>query len=262
MGWYCGTPEQQRLQQRVDEMVVWCRNVRGAVNAGRMLGVDDIDALGWEAIFDRLEKDGVFTFRMVPKERIAEVEAVLAERDFRIDWWNVFKGSSETVLKHTADEGMRRLPEDYTIIRKEELTKRVVQQMQACMERNGVRPYSGRMIAGMTEPMVSLAVRSPSGKIVATACGHMPYNSMSRHSRTAWGGLVAVDPGHRGMRLGVAINAEMVRRCVERLGARSVQEFVNADNETSRRMVERCGLSLDPTCMSGLATRGNERFTR
>ena len=262
MGWYCGTPEQKRLQQRVDEMVVWCRTVQGAVNGGRMLGVDDIDALGWDAIFARLEKDGYFALRMIANERISETEAILAERDFRIDWWNVFKGSAEAVLSHTANEDTRKLPKGYSIVRKEELTKRVVQDMQACMERNGVKPYSGRMIVGMTEPMVSLAVRGPDGKIVATACGHMPYNAMSRHSRTAWGGLVAVDPGHRGMKLGVAVNAEMVRRCVEKLGARSVQEFASETNIVSRRMIERCGLSLDSTCMTGIATRGGERFTR
>ena len=71
MGWYCGTPEHKRLQQRVDEMVVWCRTVQGAVNGGRMLGVDDIDALGWDAIFARLEKDGYFALRMIANERIA-----------------------------------------------------------------------------------------------------------------------------------------------------------------------------------------------
>ena len=262
MGWYYGKPEQQRLQQRVDEMAVWCRTVQGAVNAGRMLGVDDIDALGWETIFARLEKDGFLTFRMIPSESIAETEARLAERGFRIDWWNVFKGSAEAVLSHTADEDMRRLPKGYSIVRKEELGKRVVQEMQACMDRNGVKPYSGRMIAGITEPMVSLAVRDTSGSIVATACGHMPYNSMSRHSRTAWGGLVAVDEDQRGKGLGVAVNAEMVRRCVEKLGARTVQEFASETNVVSRRMIERSGLSLDPSCMSGIAMRGGERFTR
>ncbi|MFN0263032.1 GNAT family N-acetyltransferase [Tepidamorphus sp. 3E244] len=262
MSWYFGTPHQQLLQQRVDELADWYRTVPGAVNGGRMLGVDDVEALGWDTIFDRLEKDGVITFRVIPVEQIPAVEQTLSERGYRIDWWNVFTGTASSILSRTADETMRTLPEDYTVVSGDDLTSDVVQEMQACMDRNGVRPFSGRIIAGLSEESVSLAVRDADGTIVATACGHFPYNSASGNHRTAWAGLVAVDDAQRGKRLGITVNAEIVRRCVTELGAEKVQEFVNASNTVSRRMVERCGLALDASCMSGMATRGGERFTR
>ena len=97
---------------------------------------------------------------------------------------------------------------------------------------------------------------------MATALGHRPYNSLSVNHATAWGGLVAVDEDQRGKRLGIAANARMLRGCIDSLGAETLQEFVAATNIVSRRMVERCGLTLDESCMSGIASSGRERFTR
>ena len=57
------------------------------------------------------------------------------------------------------------------------------------------------------------------------------------------------------------VNAAMLRAAVDSLGVAEVYELVSATNEPSRRMVERCGLRLDPTVICGAATLGEGRYT-
>ena len=68
---------------------------------------------------------------------------------------------------------------------------------------------------------------------------------------------------HRGRGLGNDINARMVFSVFRELGAEQVYEFVSSTNVASRRMVEACGLRLDPDRVCGIATpTESARFTR
>ena len=262
MGWYFGTDQQITLQEKVDELTVWCKDTKGAVNGGRFLGTDNIDALGWSKILGFLKDGGVFTFRMVSVEKIEELQFELNKHGMRFDSWNVFSADSNTIEKHTNHFVDLRLPDEYSLIDTEELADAaVIYKIQECMARNGVAPYSGRLLSGQSLPSVTIAVRDRDANVIATAFGYFPYNQYSKWSSTAWGGLVAVDESHRGMKLGVQVNAIMVRCCVDRLGAKEVQEFAAATNIPSRKMIERSGLELDPDVVSGIASAGSSRFT-
>lgn len=262
MDWYFGTEQQVRLQQKVDELTSWCSTTKGAVNAGRFLGTDDREALGWEKIGEFLTDDGVFTFRMVAVDKLKELQSKLDEYEMRFDSWNVFSAERNVIKKYTKFVDECPLPEGYTLVDASELEEvSVVNEIQQCMTRNGVVPFSGRLLSGQTLPSVMIAVRDNDAKICATAFGYFPYNQLSNWSSTAWGGLVSVDETQRGMKLGALVNALMVRDCVDVLGANEVQEFAAATNTPSRRMIERSGLNLDIGVVSGIATVGSARFT-
>jgi len=130
------------------------------------------------------------------------------------------------------------------------------------MVENGIAPISGALLNGTISPCVAIAIETENGEIAATAFGYFPHNEHSPHAKSAWGGLVSVMPNHRNMRLGVLVNALMVRACIEELNAEYVHELVAANNEISRRMVENCGLSHDPGLKCGSATRAGVRFTK
>ena len=66
-----------------------------------------------------------------------------------MNWWNVFSGSAERVHRHVSDPALTSLPDGYTFAGSSDLTQDLVNGMQDCMTRNGVKPYSGRMIAGI-----------------------------------------------------------------------------------------------------------------
>ena len=263
MDWYFGSEKQIAAQRKIDDLTNWCAETRGAVNGGRFLGTDDIENLGWDVIFSHLKDDGVFTFRMMPREEIAAIESRLVEAGFRIDFWSVFSAHSKEIKRHITPVVDAGLPNGYQRVRQEELTEpAIIKEIQQCMARNGVAPFSGRVLAGQSLPSALIALRDDTKNIVATAFGCLPYNKQSNWSSTAWGGLVSVDENQRGQKLGIKINALMIQDCIDRLGAEYVQEFAAETNMPSRGMIEHCGMKLDPTIMSGLATSGTERFTR
>src|SRR5690349_5789508 len=97
MGGYFGTEQQQRLQRLSDEAVPWMRQTPGACNAGRFMGTDDPDKLGWDRIFATLGYDGVFGFRMIKAESVPPIREQLADRGYRLDTWDVFMGTTDSL---------------------------------------------------------------------------------------------------------------------------------------------------------------------
>lgn len=262
MDCYFGTDQQVRLQKKVDELTNWCVKTKGAVNGGRLLGTDDYNALGWDTIIKLIKDCGVFTFRMVPVETVEELQLKLGKHEIRFDTWNVFSADNDTIKAHTKPFVKLSLPDGYTLVDTSELTDiAVISEIQECMARNGVAPFTGRLLSGKSLPSVTIAIRNENTKIVATAFGYFPYNQYSKWASTAWGGLVSVDEAQRGKKLGALVNALMVRGCVDKLGAKEVHEYAAETNKPSRRMIERSGLRLDLSVVSGIATTGSVRFT-
>lgn len=257
-----GTEQQVELRRKVDSSVGWLITTPGACHGGRFFATDDPELLGWDVIFRHLREDGVFGFRLLPTEDMAAIEQRLAEHGYGIDYWDVFSARANTVR-----EALRALdrtpPEGYRLIDAETLTyPDTIREAQAFMAANGIAPMSAAMLSGRHGPCALVAITGPTGDIVATAFSYFPHNVHSPHEDSAWAGLVAVDPDHRGKGLGVLANALVLRGMIEEKGARTVYELVAPGNDPSRRMVERCGLTLDETVKSGLASPEEaERFT-
>jgi hypothetical protein len=260
---YLGTEAQIRLQQKADAFSDWLYETRGACHTGRFLGTDDPETLGWDTILQHLRRDRVFGFRMVAAKDIVSLRERLADYGFRIDFWDVYSAPADRIRSATEEAAVTALPEGLGLAGSDELQDvETIRRIQECMLRNGIAPFSGRMLSGQSGPSVTIAVRDQAGHFVATAYGNFPYNRHSPYRATAWGGLVAVDRSQRGKGLGALVNALMVRECVTGLGAEQVQEFVAETNAVSRRMVEGSGLRLDPSVKCGVATSEGERFTR
>lgn len=106
-------------------------------------------------------------------------------------------------------------------------------------------------------------IRESGGRLVAIAFAHHRCNATNPHHGTAWVGLVAVAPDWRGRGAGRSVTARSVTGAVALLGATRVQAFARAGNTASCRMIEGCGLRLDPDHVSGIAQpAGAATFTR
>jgi RimJ/RimL family protein N-acetyltransferase len=118
------------------------------------------------------------------------------------------------------------------------------------------------MLTGEIGRSVTIIIGDETG-VVATAHAYMPHNAYSPYSGYAWGGLVAVAEAQRSKGLGKLVNALLIERVFRDLGASHVYELVSATNIPSRRMVEACGLRLEPTLTCGIATpHESARFTK
>ncbi len=105
-------------------------------------------------------------------------------------------------------------------------------------------------------------VRDGAGQLMASAFANMLFHPQSRLGGTVFVGLVSVAEKARGIGLGKLANARALIDSHSAMGWTRATEFVAADNAASRGMVAACGLSADVGYLTGIATRGAERFTR
>ncbi|WP_319825786.1 GNAT family N-acetyltransferase [Thalassovita sp.] len=253
----------ERLRRKAVASVGWVNATPGACNAGRFLGTDDPDLLGWDTIRACLDEDGIFGFRLVATDRCDILSARLARMGFRIDFWDVFTAGADSVREACSREIVTDPPDGVDLLTgAEALSPGNVAEAFACMERNGLAPMDAAFLSGEAIPSALVTATEPSGRVVATAYGYFPHNDFSPNARNAWGGLVSVDPDYRARGLGVLVNAHMLLDCIDRMGAERVHELVARTNTPSRRVLERCGLKLDEGLRCGIAQMGQERFTR
>jgi len=263
MAGYVGTEQQIALQMSADRAIDWMRSTPGACNPGRSLGADDPDRLGWDTIFEILERDKIFAFRLMPSDQVDRIAKMLSKHGYRLDLWDVVMADRAKSERDTSPILADGLPDGFYERSPLESDEHLdTMKVQSFMVANGVVPFSGSMLTGVFGPVTTVVVQDEQGDVAAAAHGYLPHNKFSPYYESAWGGLVAVSPAHRGMGLGKYVNAKMVSNCFSELGAKTVHELVTESNIPSRRMVEASGLQLNPTIKCGGATAGTDRFTR
>jgi RimJ/RimL family protein N-acetyltransferase len=264
MSGYFGTPNQQRLQARAEASVDFINATPGACQAGRTMGCDDPDRLGWDRIDEFLARDGVCGFRLIPANKVDELKSNLTNRNCRFDSWDVFLADREATLAASEAILARGLPDGLTELdRPTDPEGEYTSRIQTLMAAAGVVPFSGSLLVGDVGPATTIAIGQRDGTVVAAAHGYLPHNAHSEYRGHAWGGLVAVAESHRGKRLGNYVNARMIVSVFRDLGATHVYELVSSTNLPSRRMVESCGLRFEPALVCGIATpNDSSRFTR
>ncbi|CAG1013232.1 MAG: GNAT family N-acetyltransferase [Rhizobiaceae bacterium] len=264
MAAYFGSESQKRLQEQAEAAADYIAATPGACQTGRMMGCDDLDALGWERIDEALQRDGLFGFRLITADRGDELRKRLAQRGLRFDTWDVFLADRETATAAASSVLAQGLP--YGLVElpvksapEDDFTTRI----QLMMADAGVAPFSGAMLTGHLGPAVTVAIGDADGSIAAAAHGYLPHNVHSPVRGFAWGGLVAVAERHRGKGLGSYVNALMVERVFKALRPTHIYELVSASNQASRRMVSACGLRPAPEYICGVAAAAEgTRFTR
>jgi Acetyltransferase (GNAT) family len=257
---YFGSEFQQRQQRRAEELLPRAQNTRGFSNGGRNITVDDPLHLGWPALIAELEAHGVLALRMLPAELIEETSRRFGEAGYRVDYYDTFTSNSgETAAALVAagvPHGFQHLPAP---IRGDDPQ---IARIQAFMHGNGIVPFSGSMLCGELTPSKLFVLADAAGEIAATSYAYRPHNAHSRFHKCAWVGLIAVSQDHRGKQVGRYVDACAVAAAFADLGAEAVYELVSGTNLASRKMVESCGLTLDPNFKTGAATTSSERFTR
>lgn len=264
MSGYFGTENQQRLQAQAEASVAFINATPGACQAGRTMGCDDPDRLGWQRIDEFLARDGVCGFRLIPAGKADELKSYLTKRNCRFDSWDVFLADRETALAASESILSRGLPNGLIELERPtdpqgEHTARI----QTLMAAAGVVPFSGSLLTGAIGSATTVAIGDRDGLVAAAAHGYLPHNAHSDYRGYAWGGLVAVAESQRGKGLGNYVNARMIVSVFRELNATHVYELVSSTNVPSRRMVESCGLRFEPALVCGIATPSERtRFTR
>lgn len=258
---YYGDAQSQALQRRADEGVEPARNMPGVVMHARAFSVDDTDAAGWQVLRERLSQEGMVILRAATLDQIAQAETKLADLTSSQHVWNFHYGDADSVNAASRPIADTALPPGLELTRP--TTDAELHQAQAFMAQQGIAPFSKPALKGAFLPTVFLALSDADSKsIVATGLAAMPHNRFSPWHKTAWVGLIAVDPDRRGLGLGKVINAHTALAALDALNANGVMEFVGPTNQASARMVTSCGCPSDPNRQVVLFSQNSDRPTR
>ena len=264
MSGYYGTELQKELQRQTFENRNRVASTPGLYNAGRFIGTDDPDKVGWANLRALLrEQKGVLGFRLITPEQSRSYFPLVIAEGCRIDTWDVFIGEAasvgpvvDTILESGLPDGLK-LGEQPTSADGPDITR-----VQKFVADSGVAPLPGSTLIDAPGQATVILTKSD-GALAAVANTYFAHNAHSAHWRNAWVGMVVVNPAMRGLGLGRLVNALAIKRALTDLGAERVHELVSPTNEPSRRMVQSCGLTLSSGLLCGVAIAADAvRFSR
>lgn len=263
MSGFYGTEQQRALQRRTQMMRDRIADAHGIYDAGRFMGIDEPEKVPPSEVERMLARDGLVAFRMISPAQAASVFPPLEARGYRIDTWDIFVGGLDDAGARAQAIACRPLPDGLAVgPLHDDPEGAETLALQRFLAASGLAPFPGGRLLALPPRAKTIVVRE-GDQIAATGHAYFPHNAHSRFRDHAWVGLIAVDERWRGKGLGRLINALLVRAAFEELGAARVYEMVAPSNASSRRMVEACGLALDPALRCGVAMPGSAaRFTR
>ncbi len=263
MSGFFGTDRQQELQRRTCLMRDRVAQTPGLYNAGRFTGIDDPARFPPAVLHRMLARDGLLGFRMISPPQAALIFPRLEARGCRIDRWDIFVGEPAGAGARAQALAGIPLPDGISVQpAPADPDGADTLRVQQFLAGNGLAPFPGTMLVAAPPEGITI-VLAEGERIAAAGHAYFPHNAHSRFRGHAWIGLIAVDERWRGKGLGRLLNARLIRAAFDELHALHVYEMVAPSNAASRRMVESCGLRLDPALHSGVAVpSAAPRFTR
>lgn len=239
---YFGNEKVRALQKARDEQVPELSDLPGAVVHARTFSSDDPVKLGWDHLRKIMSEEGMVTLRGADDATIEIAKEELSDFDPTLHVWDLFMADAMTVRDVCGRIVQSGLPDGVKRISVDAMTPQKAQEVQAFLADQGVSPFSTDALLGKLFPARLIALHASDDRIVAAGFGAMTHNLHSPFFKSAWVGLIAVDPELRGLGLGKLVDAMCNLAAVTELGAVSTMEFVAQDNAPSRAMLESCGL--------------------
>ncbi|WP_137700899.1 GNAT family N-acetyltransferase [Marimonas lutisalis] len=259
---YHGEPKIQALQKARDKQVAELSDLPGAVTHARTFSSDDPAALGWDYLRRVMSDEGMVTLRGADTATIERAKTELGSFDPKLHVWDLFMANAQTIRDVCGKTVNVALSEDLTRVGDKELTQHKAREVQTFLADQGVSPFSTDALLGKLFPARLIALQNAKAKIVAAGFAAMTHNRHSPFYKSAWVGLIAVDPALRGLGLGKYMDALCNLVAVDELGATSTMEFVAQDNAPSRAMLESCGLRQVEGKSVVMFSTSSDRITR
>ncbi len=259
---YFGTDKVKALQQARDEQVAALTDLPGAVVHARTFSSDDPAKLGWGHLKRIMSEEGIVTLRGADDATVELGKEKLNDFDPKLHIWDLFMADAEIIRDVCGRIVHGGLPDGIKRISDRAMTLQKAREVQAFLTEQGVSPFSTDALLGKLFPARLIALENSNDRIVAAGFAAMTHNRHSPFYKSAWVGLIAVDPELRGLGLGKLVDAICNLAAVTELEALSTIEFVAQDNEPSRAMLESCGLRQVEGKSVVMFSTSEERITR
>lgn len=189
-----------------------------------------------------MAEEGMVTLRGADEATVETAKTKLSDFAPKLHVWDLFMADAQTIRNVCGTIVETGFPEDLERVTEGELTAQKVREIQVFLTDQGVSPFSTDALLGKLFPARLIALQNIKGHIVAAGFAAMTHNRHSPFYKSAWVGLIAVDPALRGLGLGKYMDALCNLAAITELSAESTMEFVAQDNAPSRAMLESCGL--------------------
>lgn len=239
---YLGTDKVKALQKARDEQVAALADLPGAVVHARTFSSDDPAKLGWCHLKRIMSEEGMVTLRGADDATVEIGKKELNDFDPKLHVWDLFMADAGIIRDVCGKIVHGGLPDGVKRVSDSAMTPQKAQEVQAFLTEQGVSPFSTDALLGKLFPARLIALENLDDRIVAAGFAAMTHNRHSPFYKSAWVGLIAVDPELRGLGLGKLVDAICNLAAVTELEAASTMEFVAQDNAPSRAMLESCGL--------------------
>ena len=259
---YFGTDKVMALQQARDEQVAALADLPGAVVHARTFSSDDAAKLGWDYLKRIMSEEGLVTLRGADDATVEVAKEKLKDFDPKLHIWDLFMADAEIIRDVCGKIVHGGLPDDVKRISDSSMTPQKAQEVQAFLTEQGVSPFSTDALLGNLFPARLIAFENSDERIVAAGFAAMTHNRHSPFYKSAWVGLIAVDPKLRGLGLGKLVDAICNLVAVTELQAASTMEFVAQDDAPSRAMLESCGLRQVKGKSVVMFSTSEDRITR
>lgn len=259
---YYGAPEIQALQKTRDEQVAELKDKPGAVVHARTFSSDDPARLGWDFLRHRMAQEGMVTLRGVDASTVEAARQELSSFDPKLHFWDLFMADAETIREVCGKIVSSGLPDGVMRVPGGDITPEKAQEVQAFLSDQGVSPFSTNALLGELFPAKLVVLQDSMDRLVAAGFAAMTHNHHSPFFKSAWVGLIAVDPAYRGLGLGKTVDAIANLAAVTDLKADSTMEFVAQDNAPSRAMLQSCGLRQIEGKSVVMFSMSTDRITR
>ena len=254
---YVGNADSIRRQKKITRESTWILFSRGAAHAGDCMAADDPDLFGWGAILEHLGEDRIFGFRLIPVGEVLKIRRRLAGKGYRLVLRDAFIGGRDALGACAGEIAKRPLPAGTRLLTNEEVRQpALLKALQQHIAQASLAPRCGEMLAGLALPGVTLVLVDAQGQIIASAHARKPHNKYSDYADHALIEQIAVAPALRKCGLGQMMAARVAMAALEALEAKAIYADIDAEDMAARKIVERCGLTIDGGLQCGEALPG------
>ncbi len=259
LGEVFGSREQIMLMERGNQLWTLLRDDPRYSFYGRMVSLCQPDESAVERTAALARLQGATSCQYYPASDADGFRNRLIDQGLRADRYEQCRGGRKAYETSKRILSDLKPPDDLTVHAVDgtttpELVADIAQLSIAC----GVMPVPGSAMRGQSRDGICLAAVDAQGGAVATASAYMSNHATSPRGTDAFWGMLATRDDWRGKRLAQILGAQSIVWMWEKLGARSFNTGVTADNTPSMTLCAK--LEVTPSQWTFIGCMDPETF--
>lgn len=260
-GEYFGSPAQQNVQRRAENIWALVKDDPRFATHGRAVGLADYSEDNLPAHLALTRLQGVCAMEGLTKADAETRKVALAAEGLKTDEFVAWHGEAESFEAARSLLQERALPEDLTVCETgPETSPEEIRAFDAFTQTCEVLLPMGSFLRGQQSPSVFLFARDRNGRIVGASGSVRQFHPDHPEGGRAWWGMLATDPARRGESIALILGAMAMTAMQDRFGFAACFTGIRQGNSASEALCSKLALSerdetiliaIDPEMFAG-----------